>query len=118
MPPDHSEAIHEALSGEGEGKKKGKPHTHSIHYERADNGGYHARVEKRHKDGTHHSTEHHVLMGKDDAAEHLMEHLGDQPDAGQPPQGADGAQPPDAQAGAVAPPQGGAPPPPDQMQGM
>jgi hypothetical protein len=106
MPSDISERLQGALSDGGE-KKKGKPHVHSVNYERADNGGFHATVEKRHKDGTHHSTEHHVLMSKKDAAAHLLENMGNQPDAGAPPPGADDQPPEDA----AAPDQGGAPPP-------
>lgn len=64
-------------------KHKGaKTHTHSVHYERAHNGGFHAHVTKHHEDGSHSHDEHHVLMSPEDAKEHLEEHMGDQPAVG------------------------------------
>src|SRR3974390_1403615 len=79
------------------GHDKGKLHTHSVKYERADNGGLHAHVERHTSAGPHH-TEHHVLGSADDAAEHLMQHMGDQPGMGEqaPPES---AEPPEAAAG-------------------
>jgi hypothetical protein len=94
-----AKSVHEAL-----GKKKGeKLHSHSVKYERADNGGLHAHVE-RHTAAGHHHTEHHVLASTDDAAEHLQEHMGDQPSIGEaaPPQEAESAGGADAGAGAAA----------------
>jgi len=79
---------------DGSSAKGRKLHTHAVTYERADNGGLHARVERHTKEG-HHHTEHHVLSSPDDAMEHLQEHLGDQPQIG-------GGSPPD-QAPAPAP---------------
>lgn len=96
------EAIHEALGHEG--KHKVKAHTHSIHYERADNGGFHARVEKRDHEGHPHKTEHHILPDMESAQAHMDEHMGDQPAAGEMP------PPPDEEAGEQAP-QGAQPPP-------
>jgi len=96
---------------------KNKLHTHSVKYTRADNGGLHAHVE-RHSSSGHHHDEHHVLSSPEDAAEHLQEHLGDQPEIGgaTPPQeieapggGADAG--PGAAAGGAAAPGAGAPPP-------
>jgi hypothetical protein len=80
--------IKRALGGKGTGKL----HTHSVHYERADNGGLHAHVARHTSDGAHHHTEHHVLADPEDAVAHMQEHLGDQP--------AIGAAPPDAGGGA------------------
>jgi hypothetical protein len=80
--------IHRALDGHGEKREHHedkKEHTHSVKYERADNGGLHAHVERKHEDGTTHH-EHHVLMSAEDAGDHLQEHMGDQPDAGQMPE--------------------------------
>jgi hypothetical protein len=96
------EAIKKAL-GEG---KKGKTHTHGVHYERADNGGYTAHVTKHHGAGPHsegHSHEEtHVLPDKEAAGEHFDEHMGDQPAAGemQPPEEAQ--NPAEQGAGAMA----------------
>lgn len=99
--------IKRALGGKG-GEKL---HTHSIRYERAHNGGFHAHVEKHTASGEHHHTEHHVLAGPADAAEHMQENMGDQPNIGQaPPDAGAGGSPsepaPDAgaMAGAAAPP--------------
>ena len=100
--------VRKALSKTGD--SKGKLHSHSVKYERADNGGIHAHVERHTSSGPHH-TEHHVLNGPDEAAEHLQEHLGDQPPIGgaTPP---DSAEPPEAAAGgAPAGAGGGAPAP-------
>jgi hypothetical protein len=77
------EAIKKAL---GE-HKAGKTHTHGVHYERAANGGYIAHVHKHrgpgpHSEGHSHSEEH-VLPDKDAMAEHMEEHMGDQPAAGE-----------------------------------
>lgn len=92
------------------GAKKNKLHTHSVKYSRADNGGLHAHVERHTSEGHHHD-EHHVLASPDDAAEHLAEHLGDQPAAGQlaPPQEVPEA--PNDGGGAGAAPSAGAAPP-------
>lgn len=96
------ESVKKALGG----KKAGKLHSHSVRYERADNGGLHAHVE-RHTSAGHHHTEHHVLASPEDAAEHLQEHLGDQPPVGQgtPPQEVDPSAGGPEQG---APPQAGA----------
>jgi len=72
-----------------------KLHTHAVRYSRADNGGIRAEVERHTKDGAHHHTEHHVLTGPDDAAQHLQEQMGDQPNIGQaapPPDEAEGQE--------------------------
>jgi hypothetical protein len=78
------EAAKRGLGGE---KKKGKTHTHGVHYERAGNGGYIAHVHKHHGAGPHsegHShTEEHSLPDKDAMAEHMEEHMGDQPAVGE-----------------------------------
>lgn len=76
--------IKRALTGEH--KKKGKTHTHGVHYERAANGGYIAHVHKHHgaahkSEGFSH-TEEHALPGAEDAQAHFDEHMGDQPDVG------------------------------------
>lgn len=72
-------AVHRALGGS---KSKGKKlHTHAVKYTRADNGGIHAEVERHTAEG-HHHTEHHVLGSASDAADHLQEHMGDQPEMG------------------------------------
>lgn len=91
------------------GLKKGsgrKLHTHAVRYERADNGGIHAKVERHTSEG-HHHTEDHVLADADDAAAHLQEHMGDQPamGEGQPPEEAPG---PEAEMGGGAMMGGGA----------
>lgn len=94
-------AIKKALSGKRGKEEKGrKLHTHAVRYERAHNGGFHAHVERHTDEGPHH-TEHHVLANADDAAQHLQDHLGDQPAAGEltPPQE---AAPEEAMAGAGA----------------
>jgi hypothetical protein len=82
-----TEAIHQALGG-----KTGKPrpvHTHGVHYERADNGGVRAHVTKHYgkspKSEGHSHTEEHVLPNMEAAQEHLQEHMGDQPAAGEMP---------------------------------
>lgn len=79
-------AIRHALGGGDKGPKH-KTHTHSVHYERASNGGFIAHVHKHHGEGPHsegHShTEEHALPDKDAAAEHLEEHMGDQPGYGE-----------------------------------
>jgi hypothetical protein len=99
------EAIKKAL-----GNKKGKTHTHGVHYERAANGGYIAHVHKHHGTGPHsegHShSEEHVLADKDALAEHLDQQMGDQPAAGEmePPQEADAEQ--QQEPGAMPPQQG------------
>jgi len=90
-------AIKKALGGK-RGKSEGgkKLHTHSVKYERAHNGGFHAHVERHTDKGPHH-TEHHVLANADDAAAHLQEHMGDQAEMGEqespqsvePPEGAE-----------------------------
>jgi hypothetical protein len=92
------------------GNKKGKLHTHSIKYSRADNGGLHAHVE-RHTAAGHHHDEHHVLNGPDEAAEHLQEHMGDQPNAGEgtPPEVAPEMQDAAAGGGGGAPGAGAGP---------
>lgn len=102
-------AKHESVKKALGGGNKNKLHTHSVKYSRADNGGLHAHVE-RHTSSGHHHDEHHVLASPEDAAEHLQEHMGDQPAIG-------GATPPDsveppggADAGAGAAPGGGAAP--------
>lgn len=91
------EEIKRAL--EGRGKKTGKTHTHSVHYERASNGGIIAHVHKHHGKGPHsegpsHSEEH-VLPDMEAAQAHLDEHMGDQPAAGE----LQGAPPPQPQGG-------------------
>ena len=83
---DRESAVHEALGG----KKEKKPtHTHGVHYERADNGGYRAHVTQHFGKGPHsegHShTEEHVLPDKAAMEEHMDEHMGDQPAAGEMP---------------------------------
>lgn len=75
--------VKKALSG----GKSNRLHTHSVKYTRADNGGIHAHVE-RHTSSGHHHDEHHVLASTDDAADHLQDHMGDQPPIG-------GVTPPD-----------------------
>jgi hypothetical protein len=86
--------IRHALGGKGKGHKT---HTHGVHYERADNGGYIAHVHKHHGEGPrsegHSHTEEHALPDKEAVAEHFDEHMGDQPGFGeempqQQPQGA------------------------------
>lgn len=78
------EELKRALDGRG---KKGKTHTHGIHYERADNGGYVAHVHKHHGKGPHsegHShIEEHVLPNAEAAQEHFDEHMGDHPEVGE-----------------------------------
>lgn len=95
-------------------KKGRKLHTHQVTYKRADNGGLHAHVERHTKQG-HHHTEHHVLANKNDAAQHLLEHMSDQPEigAGAPPEVAppeasegEGAMGADAAGGATGAPTG------------
>jgi hypothetical protein len=103
------EKVKKALGG----SKGEKLHSHSVKYHRADNGGLHAEVERHTKAG-HHHTEHHVLASTDDAAEHLQEHMGDQPPIGdgsppdsvEPPGGADAGA--GMAAGGAAPPDAGA----------
>jgi len=108
-------AIHKALGGKG---KKSPTHTHGVHYERAANGGYVAHVHKHHGKGPHsegHShSEEHVLPDKEAMLEHMDEHMGDQPAAGEmaPPQepeeaggGGGPAAAPQADAGAGPGPQ-------------
>jgi hypothetical protein len=80
---------HEVRKALGGGKKEGaKLHTHSVHYERAHNGGVIAHV-RRHTgtpggaDHAHHHTEEHVLPDVESAQEHMQEHMGDQPAAGE-----------------------------------
>lgn len=99
------EKVKKALGG-----KSNKLHTHSVKYSRADNGGIHAHVERHTASGPHHS-EHHVLASPEDAAEHLQEHMGDQPPIGGVTPPAE-AQPPagGADAGAGADLGGGAAP--------
>lgn len=96
------EAVKRALGG------KSKLHTHSIKYSRADNGGLHAHVERHTSEGHHHD-EHHVLASPEDAAEHLQEHMGDQPAIGEatPPESVE--PPGGADAGAAAGGPGGPP---------
>lgn len=94
-----------------------KLHTHSVSYSRADNGGLHAKVERHTKEG-HHHTEDHVLASKEDAAQHLLDHMSDQPPVGggAPPEQ---AEPEGEEAMAGAPGAGGAsgPMPPPGMAG-
>lgn len=101
-----AEGIKQALGGKG-GKKL---HTHSVHYERAANGGFHAHVARHTSDGAHHHTEHHVLLSPEDAVAHLQEHLGNQPAAGEgePPEEAPEMAASGADAGGT-PGGGGAP---------
>lgn len=81
--------VRKALGGKG---GKSKTHTHGVHYERADNGGYRAHVTKHHGAGPHsegHShTEEHILPDKEAMMDHMDQHMGDQPPAGEmePPQ--------------------------------
>ncbi len=102
-------AIKKALGSKNGGRKL---HTHGVHYERAGNGGVIAHVH-RHTgapggDHSHHHTEEHVLSDPAAAAEHLQEHMGDQPAAGEMEPQAEAAPPPEmAAAGGGAPPQPG-----------
>jgi hypothetical protein len=96
------EAARKALGGK-EGHEKGaKLHTHGVHYERAGNGGLIAHVH-RHTgmpggEHAHHHTEEHVLPDADAAQEHLEEHMGDQPAAGEVEPQASAAPPQDPAA--------------------
>lgn len=97
----------EKVSKALEGKKRGKKHvhTHAVEYRRADNGGFHAKVEKHHGKGPHsegHShTETHVLPDADAMQEHMQEHMGDQPPAGEMPEPQPAQQEPEAQPAAA-----------------
>lgn len=79
-------AEHEKLMAALGGKKKGPTHTHGVHYERADNGGYMAHVHKHHGKGPHSEglshVEEHVVPDAESAQAHLDEHMGDQPPVG------------------------------------
>lgn len=98
------EEISKALDG---GKKgKSETHTHRVEYERAHNGGYVATVHKHHGKGPHsegHShTETHVIPDKEQMMEHMDEHMGDQPAAGEmEPDGDEGAPPEGGEANAA-----------------
>ena len=107
-------AIEEKIKSALKKGARSKLHTHAVTYRRSDNGGLHATVERHTKQG-HHHTEHHVLASKDDAVQHLLEHMSDQPAIGA------GAQPQSVPDEPEAAPAGGAPgvsdtqPPPTVM---
>jgi hypothetical protein len=92
--------IKRALGGKRKHEGGRKLHTHSVKYERAHNGGFHAHVERHTDEGPHH-TEHHVLANADDAAAHLQEHMGDQAEMGEQesPQSVEPPEPEEAGAG-------------------
>lgn len=88
------EAMSKAL-----GSEKPKLHAQGVHYERSDNGGFHAHVHMHTKAAphVHHHTQHHIVPSKDALAAHMEEHMGDQPDVQQ------GAEPePDGDEAAAA----------------
>ena len=78
------EEIRRALEGHA---RKGKTHTHGVHYERAANGGFTAHVHKHHGKGPHSEgmshVEEHVLPDQEAAQAHFDEHMGDQPAVGE-----------------------------------
>lgn len=91
----------EEISRALEGKKgKKETHTHGVHYERADNGGFRAHVTKHHGKGPrsegHSHHEEHVLASHKDAMAHMKDEMGDQPDAGELQQQAEPGQDPAA----------------------
>lgn len=79
-------AGHEKVMAALGGGKKGKTHTHGVHYERAANGGYIAHVHKHHGKGPHSEglshVEDHALPDAESAQAHFDEHMGDQPGVG------------------------------------
>lgn len=77
-----ADKVKKALGPKGD-KARRALHTEGVHYKRAHNGGYHAEVERHTGDGKHHHTEHHVIPNANDLAEHLQDHMGDQPAAGE-----------------------------------
>lgn len=99
---EEGKAIHDALSGS---HHKPKLRTESVHYKRADNGGFHAEVHKHHAEPPHafHHTEHHIVPHIEGAQEHLGEQMGDQPAAGEMPEEAEEGAPPAAAGAAAAP---------------
>ena len=103
------EKVKQALGGGHHGEHEPETETHELHYKRADNGGFHVHVSKRAKaTHEHHHSETHVLPDIEAAKEHLEQHMGDQPPAGE-------AEPDDEEAqannqapdGAQAAPMGG-----------
>lgn len=97
---DHTEAIHRGLDG----SKPKKTHVHRVEYERADNGGFHAKVHVHHAEAPHEHvhTVHHVLPNAEAAADHLQEHMGDQPAAGEAPDDGTGGAEPEPEAAGMA----------------
>jgi hypothetical protein len=90
--------VTKALGGANGNGKRPKMHTHGVHYERASNGGYVAHVHKHYGKGPHSEgpshTEEHVLPDKEAMLEHMDQHMGDQPAAGEmePPEEAQDGQ--------------------------
>lgn len=99
--------VKKALGAKGE-RKGAKLHTDGVTYRRAHNGGIRAEVH-RHTgtpggaDSTHHHTEQHILPDLESSQEHMQEHLGDQPPAGEmEPQQTAAPPDPEAAGGAAA----------------
>jgi len=72
-------------SGMGGGKSKPKSSAHEIHIKRAHGGGFIAKHHKKKKAGQIQDEEpqEHVLADLDQLKQHMDDHLGDQPPAGQ-----------------------------------
>lgn len=91
------EAAKRGMSGEKKGEqgresaKTKKAKVHRMEIERADGGGYivhHHHEQPKDKEGMseHRPMTKHVVADADDLADHVQEHMGDQPAAGEAPE--------------------------------